>query len=592
MSKQHTSSYTVQEEAQLTKHQDILLLSRLGQYIKPHSFLLLWAALFLLIAMGLDLLRPLLMKTVIDTAFPQRDIGIITEYAGIYFMTICFSIIALFVQNYTLQKFGQSIIFEIRNIVFSKILARTPAHFGQLPIGNLVTRVTNDTESLRTLYTDVVLKLGSSVLMIIGILISMFAIDVKLASLVSLLVPIMAVIIFIYQKYSRKAFRGVRTKLAASNTSVQEMLNFIVIIKSYVGEKIMAKQYDRISREFLEAGLFEVKTFAIFRPIVDGLLFVIFIAIFSFTNWFDSVTEAGTVFAFIQYMDKFFQPIKEIAEKYNNLQSALAGAERLVPIINEESDTTIEAVSIPEEFKTINTIEFDHVWFSYDDSDNYALKDISIAIDGGQFVGIVGPSGSGKSTLMSLLMGFYRPTKGTIRINGYDTADYAPAVLREVMGYVFQDSHLFKGTIRENLSLYDDTIPEENLIKAAKKAHLHAMIERLPQGYNTPVGYLGSLLSTGQKQLLALARVLVRDRKVLIFDEATAHIDSHTEQLIQESIETIRGEKTIISIAHRLSTIRSANCIYMIKHGQIVEQGDYESLIAQKGEFFALWEAK
>lgn len=592
MSKQHTSSYTVQEEAQLTKHQDILLLSRLGQYIKPHSFLLLWAALFLLIAMGLDLLRPLLMKTVIDTAFPQRDIGIITEYAGIYFMTICFSIIALFVQNYTLQKFGQSIIFEIRNIVFSKILARTPAHFGQLPIGNLVTRVTNDTESLRTLYTDVVLKLGSSVLMIIGILISMFAIDVKLASLVSLLVPIMAVIIFIYQKYSRKAFRGVRTKLAASNTSVQEMLNFIVIIKSYVGEKIMAKQYDRISREFLEAGLFEVKTFAIFRPIVDGLLFVIFIAIFSFTNWFDSVTEAGTVFAFIQYMDKFFQPIKEIAEKYNNLQSALAAAERLVPIINEESDTTIEAVSIPEEFKTINTIEFDHVWFSYDDSDNYALKDISIAIDGGQFVGIVGPSGGGKSTLMSLLMGFYRPTKGTIRINGYDTADYAPAVLREVMGYVFQDSHLFKGTIRENLSLYDDTIPEENLIKAAKKAHLHAMIERLPQGYNTPVGYLGSLLSTGQKQLLALARVLVRDRKVLIFDEATAHIDSHTEQLIQESIETIRGEKTIISIAHRLSTIRSANCIYMIKHGQIVEQGDYESLIAQKGEFFALWEAK
>lgn len=592
MSKQHTSSYTVQEEAQLTKHQDILLLSRLGQYIKPHSFLLLWAALFLLIAMGLDLLRPLLMKTVIDTAFPQRDIGIITEYAGIYFMTICFSIIALFVQNYTLQKFGQSIIFEIRNIVFSKILARTPAHFGQLPIGNLVTRVTNDTESLRTLYTDVVLKLGSSVLMIIGILISMFAIDVKLASLVSLLVPIMAVIIFIYQKYSRKAFRGVRTKLAASNTSVQEMLNFIVIIKSYVGEKIMAKQYDRISREFLEAGLFEVKTFAIFRPIVDGLLFVIFIAIFSFTNWFDSVTEAGTVFAFIQYMDKFFQPIKEIAEKYNNLQSALAGAERLVPIINEESDTTIEAVSIPEEFKTINTIEFDHVWFSYDDSDNYALKDISIAIDGGQFVGIVGPSGGGKSTLMSLLMGFYRPTKGTIRINGYDTADYAPAVLREVMGYVFQESHLFKGTIRENLSLYDDTIPEENLIKAAKKAHLHAMIERLPQGYNTPVGYLGSLLSTGQKQLLALARVLVRDRKVLIFDEATAHIDSHTEQLIQESIETIRGEKTIISIAHRLSTIRSANCIYMIKHGQIVEQGDYESLIAQKGEFFALWEAK
>ena len=592
MSKQHTSSYSVQEEVKLTKHHDILLLRRLGQYIKPHFFLLLWAAVFLLIALGLELARPMLMKSVIDTAFPQRDVGIIMQYAGLYFMTIIFSIIAMFVQNYTLQKFGQSIIFEIRNTVFAKILARTPAHFGELPIGNLVTRVTNDTESLRTLYTDVVLKLGSSILMIIGILISMFALDVKMASVVSLLVPIMAVLIFVYQKYARKAFRGVRTKLAASNTSVQEMLNFIIIIKSYVGERIMAKQYDRISREFLEAGLFEVKTFAFFRPIVDGLLFVIIIAIFSFTNWFDSVTEAGTVFAFIQYMDKFFQPIKEIADKYNNLQSALAGAERLVPIINEEADTTIEAVTMPDEFKTINSIEFDHVWFSYDHSENYALKDISIKIDGGQFIGIVGPSGGGKSTLMSLLMGFYQPTKGIIRINGYDTADYPPAVLREVMGYVFQDSHLFKGTIRENLSLYDDTIPEEQLMAAAQKAHLHAMIERLPQGYNTPVGYLGSLLSTGQKQLLALARVLIRDRKVLIFDEATAHIDSHTEQLIQESIETIRGEKTIISIAHRLSTIRSANRIYMIKQGQIAEEGDYDSLISQKGEFFALWEAR
>lgn len=592
MSKQHTSSYSVQEEVKLTKHHDILLLRRLGQYIKPHFFLLLWAAVFLLIALGLELARPMLMKSVIDTAFPQRDVGIIMQYAGLYFMTIIFSIIAMFAQNYTLQKFGQSIIFEIRNTVFAKILARTPAHFGELPIGNLVTHVTNDTESLRTLYTDVVLKLGSSILMIIGILISMFALDVKMASVVSLLVPIMAVLIFVYQKYARKAFRGVRTKLAASNTSVQEMLNFIIIIKSYVGERIMAKQYDRISREFLEAGLFEVKTFAFFRPIVDGLLFVIIIAIFSFTNWFDSVTEAGTVFAFIQYMDKFFQPIKEIADKYNNLQSALAGAERLVPIINEEADTTIEAVTIPDEFKTINSIEFDHVWFSYDHSENYALKDISIKIDGGQFIGIVGPSGGGKSTLMSLLMGFYQPTKGIIRINGYDTADYPPAVLREVMGYVFQDSHLFKGTIRENLSLYDDTIPEEQLMAAAQKAHLHAMIERLPQGYNTPVGYLGSLLSTGQKQLLALARVLIRDRKVLIFDEATAHIDSHTEQLIQESIETIRGEKTIISIAHRLSTIRSANRIYMIKQGQIAEEGDYDSLISQKGEFFALWEAR
>lgn len=592
MSKQHSSTYKVQEEVALTQSKDILMLQRLGEYIKPHLVLLLVAASFLLLTLGLDLLRPWIIKTVIDTAFPAKSLGLIMQYAGLYFGTILISIFAMFIHSFMLQKFGQNIIFEIRNTVFAKIIACTPAHFSELPIGNLVTRVTNDTESLRTLYTDVVLKLGSSVLMIIGILISMYMLNVKLAIMVTFLIPLMGVLIYVYQIYARQAFRGVRTKLAASNTSVQEMLNFIVIIKAYVGERIMAKQYDKISKEFLEAGLFEVKTFAIFRPIVDALVFVIMIAIFSFTNWFDTVIEAGTVFAFLQYMNKLFTPIKEISEKYSNLQSALAGAERLVPIINEVADTDIEAVVIPEELKVIKTIEFDQVWFSYDNSDSYALEDINLTIEGGQFVGIVGPSGGGKSTLMSLLMGFYAPTKGTIRINGYDIKQYAPAVLREVMGYVFQDSHLFKGTIRENLSLYDDEVSEQALIEAAQKAHLHAMIERLPQGYDTPVGYLGSLLSTGQKQLLAMARVLVRDRQVLIFDEATAHIDSHTEGLIQESIESIRGEKTIISIAHRLSTIRSANMIYLIQKGRIVERGSYNELIHQNGEFHKLWSAK
>lgn len=592
MSKQHSSSYAVQEEKPITNKSDFLMLQRLGLYIKPHLTLLVVAALFLLVALGLDLMRPWIIKTVIDTAFPSKSVGLIMQYAGIYFGTIIISVMAMFTHTFMLQKFGQQIIFEIRNTVFSKIIARTPAHFAELPIGNLVTRVTNDTESLRTLYTDVILKLAGSVLMIIGILISMFMLNVKMALMVSGLIPIMGIIIYVYQIYARKAFRGVHTKLAASNTSVQEMLNFIVIIKSYVGERIMAKQYDKISKEFLAAGLFEVKTFAIFRPIVDGLVFVVIIAIFSFTNWFDTVIEAGTVFAFLQYMNKLFVPIKDISEKYSNLQSALAGAERLVPIINEKADMDIEDVKVPDEFKEIHSIEFDHVWFSYDNSDKYALEDINLSIKGGQFIGIVGPSGGGKSTLMSLLMGFYKPTKGVIRINGHDVSQFAPPILREIMGYVFQDSHLFKGTIRENLSLYEDQIDESVLVGAAKQAHLHTMIERLPQGYDTPVGYLGSLLSTGQKQLLAMARALVRKRQVLIFDEATAHIDSHTEQHIQDSIESIRGEKTIISIAHRLSTISKADGICLIENGRIVERGNYEELIRQKGAFYTLWEAK
>lgn len=568
---------------------DWLMLRRLGSYIKPHGKLLIVAALFLAVSLAMELIRPLLLKGVIDEAFPERNVGIIMKYAGLYFGSVIISMIALFIENYTLQSFGQQIIYEIRNVVFTKLISRSPAHFNELPIGNLVTRVTNDTEALRTLYTDVVLKLCSSSLMIIGILISMYFLSVPLALVVSVLLPLMAVIIFVYQKYARKAFRGVRSKLAASNTSVQEMLNFIVIIKSYLGEKIMAKRYDAVSREFLSAGLFEVKTFAIFRPIVDGLLFVAIIAIFSFTNWFDGVTEAGTVFAFLRYINKFFQPLKDIADKYNQLQSSLAGAERLVPIINEIEDVPIESVTVPDELISVKTISFEHVYFSYNNDDNYVLKDINFTIHGGDFIGIAGPSGGGKSTLMSLLMGFYRPTKGTIRINGYDIADYAPAIIREIMGYVFQDSHLFKGTIRENITLYDTGIKDSDIQKATEQAHLHHLIERLPNGYDTPVGYLGSLLSTGQKQLLALARVLVRARSVLIFDEATANIDSHTEGLIQESITRIRGEKTIISIAHRLSTIRGADCIYIIENGEISERGTYEDLMSTKGVFYTLW---
>ena len=298
------------------------------------------------------------------------------------------------------------------------------------------------------------------------------------------------------------------------------------------------------------------------------------------------------MFAFLQYMNKFFQPLKEIAEKYNNLQSSLAGAERLVPILNEKSDTELKSVTIPDELKQIKSIDFNDVWFSYGDDDTYALKAINLHIDGGSFVGIAGPSGGGKSTMMSLLMGFYRPTKGQILINGYDSANYEPAVLREIMGYVFQDSHLFKGTIRENLALYDERVTDDAVYTAAGKARLHSMIERLPQGYDTPVGYLGSLLSSGQKQLLSLGRALVRDRQVLIFDEATANIDSHTEALIQESIETIRGEKTIISIAHRLSTIQAADCICVIEGGTIVESGNFTELMSHNGRFKALWEAK
>ena len=566
---------------------DWALFSYITAYIKPYLGILLLATIALAGNLILLLLRPYLTKQVIDLGFATNDINVIEYYAVIYGLTIIGSVLCIFVENYFLKSFGQKIIYNIRAIIFQKILHKSHDEFYKLPIGNWVTRITNDVESLRTLYTDVLLNLASSGLMIIGILGFMYAINVPLAIIMTILLPIMGVIIWVFQKFSRKAFRQVRRSVAASNASIKELLNYIVIVKSYGGEKDIEERYNTVNKGFLEAGLFEVTTFSIFRPLVDGLFFVALIVIFTTTNVIDSVADAGTVFAFIQYMDRFFQPLKEIADKYNSLQSALAGAERLVPLLEEE-DRQI-ANEVPREFKHIESIDFEHVWFSYDNNDVYALEDFTLSIKSGEFIGIVGPSGSGKSTLLSLLMGLYKPTKGAIYINGIDIANYDSSVLRHLMGYVFQQAYLFKGSIKDNLTLFDTSISYDDMVAAAKQVNLDSMIEQLPEGYHTPVGYLGSLLSDGQKQLLAFGRTLIRNTPILLLDEATANIDSHTEKQIQASIENIRGSKTIVSIAHRLSTVQDANKIVYMEYGKIIEKGSFEELINSKGAFYNLW---
>ena len=566
---------------------DWALFSYITAYIKPYLGILLLATIALAGNLILLLLRPYLTKQVIDLGFATNDINVIEYYAVIYGLTIIGSVLCIFVENYFLKSFGQKIIYNIRAIIFQKILHKSHDEFYKLPIGNWVTRITNDVESLRTLYTDVLLNLASSGLMIIGILGFMYAINVPLAIIMTILLPIMGVIIWVFQKFSRKAFRQVRRSVAASNASIKELLNYIVIVKSYGGEKDIEERYNTVNKGFLEAGLFEVTTFSIFRPLVDGLFFVALIVIFTTTNVIDSVADAGTVFAFIQYMDRFFQPLKEIADKYNSLQSALAGAERLVPLLEEE-DRHI-ANEVPHEFKHIESIDFEHVWFSYDNNDVYALEDFTLSIKAGEFIGIVGPSGSGKSTLLSLLMGLYKPTKGAIYINGIDIANYDSSVLRHLMGYVFQQAYLFKGSIKDNLTLFDTSISYDDMVAAAKQVNLDSMIEQLPEGYHTPVGYLGSLLSDGQKQLLAFGRTLIRNTPILLLDEATANIDSHTEKQIQASIENIRGSKTIVSIAHRLSTVQDANKIVYMEYGKIIEKGSFEELINSKGAFYNLW---
>ena len=432
------------------KYNDWRLFTYLTRYIRPYLWLLILASFSLIFNLLSTLIRPYLSKQAIDLGFAVKDLHTIQYYAGIYAISIVCSVIFILLQNYLLATFGQKIIYHIRSSVFEKILHKTAADFQTLPIGNWVTRITNDVESLRTLYTDVLLKLISSALMIIGILVFMYAINVPLAIVMTLLIPIMGFIIWVYQKFSRRAFRQVRSSVAASNSSIKELLNYILIVKTYLGERSIERRYDSVNRDFLNAGIFEVTTFSIFRPLVDGLFFVALIVIFTMTNLLDSVADAGTVFAFIQYMDRFFQPMKEIADKYNSLQSALAGAERLIPILDEPKRELV--TTVPEEFKTIESIELKDVSYSYDNNETYALKNISFTVKKGEYIGIVGLSGSGKSTLLSLLMGILRPTKGHIYINGKDIHNYDASMIRNIMGYVFQNAYLYKVSTQDNLN--------------------------------------------------------------------------------------------------------------------------------------------
>ena len=578
--------------AQLTKGEtkkttDLRMLLALSTYIRPHRMLLLLGGVFFILLTGTQLVRPLIIKEVIDNAFVNEDGTYVFFLAKIYFAVLLLAIVSNFIQGYALKYFGQHIIYEIRNDLFRSIIGRSKDSFDSHSIGTLVTNITSDTESIRSLFTDVLLKLINAVLLLLGVLGFLYYLNFEMGILVTILIPLVGYLTIVYGKYSRKAFRGVRKQIAETNAYVQNALNFVVIIKTYLGEKLMAKRHTEISDKLLAAGLFEVRTFAFFRPIMDSLYLLCIVLIFSYVHWLHPALEAGLVYATIQYVEKIFEPLKEISDKYNVLQQSLAGAERIIPLLEKQKKEK-EHVEIPRELLPVERIEFDQVSFAYE-LEKPVLENISFTIHAGDFVGIVGPSGSGKSTLMSLLMAFQRPTSGTIDINGYDMKNYPSEVMRELIGFVFQDSHLFKGTIRDNLCLYEPDLEDEVMIRATKKAHLHNMIERLPKGYLTEVGYLGSLLSAGQRQLLSLARALIKDKPILIFDEATSHIDSETERLVQESIEKERGEKTIFSIAHRLSTIQKADTILFIKNGHLLEAGSFVSLMQEKGEFYELW---
>lgn len=558
----------------------------LMRFAKPSRYLFLLAGVLMLTATLLDLLRPYLLKVAIDDAVMQGDMMSLYHIIGIYFVSLIGSGIVIYAQTMVLQHVGQKIIHQMRERVLKRILSEPYDSLQRKSVGAMLTNVTNDTEAVKELYTGVLVASICDVLIVVGILIAMLVMNWQLAIFVLIMMPIILWGIEWYKQYSRSVYRVLREKNAQVNIYLQESLQGITIVKAFSRLKQSEDEFQAVSRDYLDAGVREIKVTVLFRPMIDmvAILAIVSVLVMSEMVTMAGGLEIGVIVAFIRYTEKLFFPIKDLAEKYNLLQSALAAAERIYHLLEDETESGEKRIGEP--IDKVRSIEFQHVWFAYE-GENWVIRDVSFRIGEGEFWGIAGKSGAGKSTIIHLLLGFYQPTRGCILLNNRPLSEYDIESVRRAIGLVFQEIHLFKGTIAENITLFR-AMEEKRIIRAAQMAGIAEMIDRLPSGYQTDIGYDGLTLSSGERQLLSMARVLASDADMLILDEATSNIDSLAEHRLQCALESAAEERTVLVIAHRLSTIREADGILVMEQGEVRERGTHEELMARQGIYYKL----
>ncbi len=565
-------------------------LLRLLSYMKPYlGWFLLCLALVLALT-GFDLYRPILIGDAIDLFETQGNYDVIIDTAIKYGIVLALSFVFNLTQTWVLQKTGQRIILTVRKELYAHIQSLSCRYFDLTPVGKLVTRVTNDVEALNEMYSGILVRLFRNIVKIIGLAIVMLTMDLKLALISFVLLPIVAVLTVVFRKISRKTYRITRTRLTDLNTFLSENISGMRIIQIFGREERKFDEFNDRNYKYYRAFYREMLVFAIFRPLIYilSVLSLMLVLGVGSREVLGNVISIGTLYIFAQYIQSFFEPIQELAEQFSTLQSSLASAEKIFTIMDED-------VLVPEPENPVvlpeikGRIEFEHVWFAYD-NENYVLRDVSFVIEPGQKVAFVGATGAGKSSILNLIGRYYDIQQGHIYIDGVDIRNISKKQLRSAIGQMQQDVFIFEGTVESNIRLYDEDITSEEVREAAEYVNASRFIEKLPNGYEEPVSERGSTFSAGERQLLSFARTLAHKPSILVMDEATANIDTETEALIQEALEKLMKGRTTIMVAHRLSTIQHADCIMVMHKGKIRERGTHQELLAQNGIYKKLYE--
>lgn len=563
---------------------------RLVAYMKPYAHWVIFALLLVLGLTAFDLYRPMLVGDAIDTFGANGDYDVIIATAIKYAVVLALSFAFNIAQTWILQKTGQNIILQMRKDLYRHIQSLGSRYFDITPVGKLVTRVTNDVEALNEMYSGILVQLFRNIVKIVGLAGVMLVLDVRLAAISFVLMPLVIGLTVLCQKIARNIYRLYRTRLTDINTFLSEHLSGMKIIQIFGRQERKFEEFHDKNTKLYKAFYREMLMYAVFRPLIYilSILSLMIVLWFGSKNVFDEIISVGTLYIFSNYIRSFFDPIQELAEQFSTLQSSIASAEKIFTVM-DETEFIPEAANPKEPDKIIGKIEFDHVWFAYD-GENYVLKDVSFVINPGEKVAFVGATGAGKSSILNLIGRYYDIQKGHIYIDGIDIRQLSKKQLRSAIGQMQQDVFIFEGDVAYNIRLNDDDITDAQVKEAAEYVNASHFIEKLPQGYHEPVTERGATFSAGERQLLSFARTLAHNPSILVMDEATANIDTETEILIQEALEKLMDGRTTIMVAHRLSTIQHADCIMVMHKGRICERGTHRELLEQDGIYRKLYE--